>query len=420
MGKTLKPNLARYGFLAFPLAFLGMPLYIYLPKFYYNNYGTSLASLGVLLFFLRIFDSIIDPFLGFISDKYQLTQKRYLIIFGLGLIFFFNCFFHLPNFISPDKSLIWFGFCTIFVYLFFSLIFINYYNLGARIADTEKYRLKLVSIREFLGFLGMIVASVTPAILSLYIDNEIRIFVVYGILFGILIIFALYLLPKSLKTSLGTDHTHNNFISNFRYIYNQAEMRWLIILFFINSIPIAITANLFNFYVDDFLHVKNLTALFLILYLVSAALSAFLSSILFKSSNKIYILFVMMLISIIGFSTSYFLNESNYYLFYFVCVIAGLGLGGESVILSSLAADVTNQHSKYGNIFFALWSSVTKITLAIGAGVFLPLISLNSSFLVNISQEYKISFCYTIIPLIIKVISIIILILKRNQIARGA
>jgi len=185
----------KYGFLSFPLSFLGIPLYMYVPKFYNDYYDISLAKIGFILFIFRILDAFIDPILGFISDKFHLTQKKYFILFGIGLIIFFNGFFHVPSSFSKDAILLWFGFCTIFVYLFFSLIFINYYNLGIRLANEESTRIKISSFREFLGFSGMIFACVTPSLFLRYLDGDLSSFIVYGIIFAMLLISAIFLLP---------------------------------------------------------------------------------------------------------------------------------------------------------------------------------------------------------------------------------
>ncbi|MEI6188447.1 MAG: MFS transporter, partial [Alphaproteobacteria bacterium] len=266
--------LIKYGFFSLCLSFLGLPLYIHLPKFYHDNYGLSLATIGTSLFFLRIFDAIIDPILGILSEHFAFTQKKYLIIFGLSLALFYNAFFNLPEFQSEQFTLCWFIVCTIMVYLFFSLIFINYYNLGARLAKDASLIVKLSSFRELFGFLGMILASILPFILFKFLGSYSQAFVIYGMIFLILVVIALLLLPdlpKNYKLNL------NNFSNPFRslnYIYHHKSLRLLIILFFINSIPLAITSNLFTFYVDQVLLAKDLQAAYLVTYLLSGALCA--------------------------------------------------------------------------------------------------------------------------------------------------
>ena len=413
--------LFRYAIMAFPLSFLGIPLYINLPKFYHDYYSLSISTIGVILFASRILDAIIDPFFGLLSDKFHLSQKKYLIAFSVFLILFFNTFFYLGTNHTTTFALSWFAFCTLFVYLFFSLVFINYYNLGLQLVQTNSLRVKLSSFRESLGFLGMIVASITPSLLTLWFGDELNAFRVYGLIFsGFIILGLIFLPPLPLKhQSISKQELYDSAVNNLTYIYRNQSMRWLIILFFINSLPIAITSNLFSFYIDESLAAKSSMALFLISYLLSSAFSALMCSLFFKSANKINVLIMMMIISASGFSITYFLNPSNSYIFYLVCIVSGLGLGGEIVMLTSIAATIMNDHLDYGNTFFSLWSTCTKITLAIAAGVFLPLMSINSNFLTEVTLANKIAFFYSIIPLLIKCISIGILLLIKPKLSGG-
>jgi glycoside/pentoside/hexuronide:cation symporter, GPH family len=47
----------------------GLPIYMYAPKFFADTYGVSLATLGAVLFGLRLFDVVQDPFLGWVSER---------------------------------------------------------------------------------------------------------------------------------------------------------------------------------------------------------------------------------------------------------------------------------------------------------------------------------------------------------------
>ncbi len=407
---------------AFPLAFLGLPLYIHLPKFYHDYFGISLSSIGIILFASRMFDAFLDPLLGIASDKFGLTRKKFFIIFSIGLVIFFNGYFYVPKVESETITLCWFAICTFFVYIFFSLLYINFYSLGLGLAHSNSLRIKISSFREFFSFLGMITAAVLPSIFIMFLNSEITAFMLYGICFGVFVFVALFFLPTFSinKKPVLENHTVKNYIDNLKYVFKNKSMTSLIVLFFINSLPVGITSNLFSFYVDETLKAKPSTSFFLILYLLCASISAVLFSVFFKNVNKLYALFGMMSISAIGFSFTYFLNAENSYFFYGICVLSGIGLGGEVVILPALAAEALEDHSAFANTFFGLWASCTKISLAVAAGIFLPLVSNSEKYLHTIPLGFKISFFYAIIPLIIKCISIAIVFSIRSKILKGA
>ena len=61
---------------AFALAVVGIPVYVYIPKFYTDVVGINIAVLGTLLFSVRIFDALTDPAIGYISDRGQTRFGR--------------------------------------------------------------------------------------------------------------------------------------------------------------------------------------------------------------------------------------------------------------------------------------------------------------------------------------------------------
>ena len=59
----------RYGGLGFALAFVALPLYVSLPAHYAAQYGVPLAALGALLLGARLFDALVDPWIGRFCDR---------------------------------------------------------------------------------------------------------------------------------------------------------------------------------------------------------------------------------------------------------------------------------------------------------------------------------------------------------------
>ena len=55
------------------LSAAGLPIYLHAPKFYVDNYGVSLATLGGVLAALRLIDVVQDPALGWLAG----VTRRY-------------------------------------------------------------------------------------------------------------------------------------------------------------------------------------------------------------------------------------------------------------------------------------------------------------------------------------------------------
>ena len=401
-------TLLSYSVFGFPLAFSGLPLYIYLPKFTHDHFGISLALIGLILLLSRLLDAFISPLLGILSDRFGLTHKKFFILFGGGLVVFFNSYFYLPTSASEFVILSWFCLATILIYCFFSLLYVNFYSLGVSLGSDDFFQTKLSSFRESFGFLGMIVASVFPAILIHFLHDEVSAFKIFGLCFAGVMVIALWVLPQSSKARQKPTQLIRValFVDSLKQIFKNHSMRQLIIVFFINSLPVAISANLFSFYVEQSLMAKDSSPIFLLCCLFSSAISAVLCSIFLKNANKVYALLWMMGISVISFACTYFITQENNEMFFLVCILSGFGIGGEVVILPIIAARVLEKHQHISSAFFGVWTSCTKISLAVAAGIFLPLLSNGDQYFSDVPLNSKIAFFYTIIPLFIKCISI--------------
>jgi GPH family glycoside/pentoside/hexuronide:cation symporter len=180
-----------------------------------------------------------------------------------------------------------------------------------------------------------------------------------------------------------------------------------LILFFLNSIPVAITSNLLIFYIDIVLKSKQALGSFLIAYFLFAAIGSIIFGFLSKFIERFRILLYSMILASVAFFFTIFIDSQNRDYFYLISIISGFALGLEMPIITSIASDIIKNNFKYSNSFFGIWTSISKISLAFAAGIFLPIISNIDNIFPTISVEFKIITLYAIIPLLIKFIVII-------------
>jgi GPH family glycoside/pentoside/hexuronide:cation symporter len=117
---------------AFALAIVGIPVYVYIPKFYTDVVGVNIAILGYLLLAVRLFDAITDPAIGFLSDRTQTRfgrRRPYIaggaILLSLSMYFLFN-----PPEASPLFETVWFGITVFCLFLFWTAVVVPYESLG--------------------------------------------------------------------------------------------------------------------------------------------------------------------------------------------------------------------------------------------------------------------------------------------------
>ena len=58
------------------MAAMGMPIAVYLPRFYTEGMGLSLVTVGLIFTIARIWDVVTDPIMGMVIDRYDTRWGR--------------------------------------------------------------------------------------------------------------------------------------------------------------------------------------------------------------------------------------------------------------------------------------------------------------------------------------------------------
>ncbi len=386
-----------YSFLAFSLSCLGIPLYIHLAAFYFNNFEISLSLIGLTIFICRIFDCIFDPFAGFISDR--LIAKRVgrtFIISVASLPLLINFYFLFNPFYQGEKQLIyWLGGNLLLLYFSLSFVVVNY---EAMVSDFKEKQSEFIAAREFMQILGILIISVLPSIISKKYQISYDKSLSYLWIF-ILPFFALgvFLLQKNFQS------IENKASNAFKFSVNLKEFKNLFFVYLLNSIAVSIPAVAIRFYVDEHLKVPNLNGYFLGLYFFTAAISVFIWAKIIDKIGAKKSWQSAILLSVAIFIFAIFITEKTYYLFYAICLLSGFAVGCDltapQLILLAKIKDEKNKTS-----YFAIFSLITKISLAIATVLVLNLISKN-----GVINYGAIPYAYALLPCFIKILTVVFL-----------
>ena len=148
-------------------------------------------------------------------------------------------------------------------------------------------------------------------------------------------------------------------------------------VFLFNGIAASIPATLVLFFINDLIVAPKLAAAFLIVYFAAGAAGMPLWVLLSARIGKARAWLVGMLVSIVAFIGAFSLGAGDVTAFMIICVLSGLALGADLALPPSMLADVIDEDEKRGlgrneGAYFGLWNLVTKMNLALAAGIALP------------------------------------------------
>ena len=381
-----------YGGLGLPLAFVALPLYVVLPNHYATTFGIPLATLGTLLLAARLLDAVADPWIGHRVDRWFTTGLRRLALAGVGaaavLALGFRGLFFPP--VTGQAALLWWcGGVLAVTYLAYSVLSVIHQAWGARLGGDEAQRARIVSWREALALLGVLVASVLPSAAGLDASTA-----VFAGLLAVALVAAVWaprpgpsVHPDGLQDTLQApalgpspaaaeaSHPTGSFASS---PWRTPGFRRLLAVFLLNGIASAVPATLVLFFIRDRLQAPAFEPLFLASYFAAGALSMPLWVRLVQRLGLARTWQVGMLLAVAAFAWAALLGAGDVAAFTAVCIASGIALGADLALPGALLAGVI-QHAGHGGRlegrYFGWWNFATKLNLALAAGIALPLLA---------------------------------------------
>jgi glycoside/pentoside/hexuronide:cation symporter, GPH family len=361
-------ELARYGLLGLPLAFVALPLYVLLPNHYARNFGVPLAALGGVLLLTRFVDALTDPWIGRWIDRLQERSRAAVLrLVGVGAIVLalgFAALF-MPPVRAQHALLGWAAAMLAITYLGYSTVTVAHQAWGARLGGDKVQRSRITGTREALALVGVLVAAAAPTLLGLQ---------GMAVLLASLLALAWFALASS-RSPTPTAVPQALPPSALLPLRNRA-FRSLLAVFVVNGVATAIPATLVLFFVQDRLQAPaKLQPAFLGVYFFCAALSVPGWLWLVRRVGLARSWLAGMALAIAGFVFALALRAGDHIAFLAICAASGAALGTDLALPSALLAGVIGEaghRGRHEGAYFGWWNLAAKLSLALAAGLSLP------------------------------------------------
>lgn len=391
------PMLLSYGLFGLPLAMVALPIYVYLPQFYSQRAGLSLAAIGAVLLAARIAAAFIDPLLGWWIARGQGAYARYIWLSLPLLLGGFVALFHPPA-LGAAASLAWFLGTLMLVYLGFGVASIAHQSWGAALTQAPRERARVTGVREACGLAGVVLAAAVTGAAG------------YGALslaFAIALALGGALLLGCALRPLAVAHSMPGW-REMATPFRQARFRALFSVLLVNGVASAIPATLFLFFADDHLRLGALSGMFLILYFGAAALSIPVWVALAARFGEARAWAGAMLMASAVFVWAFALAPGAAVGFGAICVLSGLALGADLALPPALLAGVIGQAGHAGAreaAYFGVWNWGVQMTLALAAGIALPLLAWRGYVPGTGADTGALAAAYALLPCALKLVA---------------
>lgn len=372
-------RLARYGGWAAPLAFAALPLYVHLPAHMVTQPGWSLAAIGTVLLAVRAADAALDPWLGRRIDRLGGGQGLRLLWIGLAgaalLGSGWSVLFLLRWPAGPQGAAL-LALALLLTSIGYSVAQIAHQAWGVALAGSDASRAgqaiegaqaRWVGAREAGALAGVIVASAVPAVAGWPLTVS---------LWWLLALLG----ALALGTLVGSQRPLTPAVASGVHAEASRAAAWPaawtrpLLVQLVNGIAAAVPATLVLLVVRDVLGggpALEATALLTYFGAATAAVPLAVRAVARWGAHASWA--CGMLLAALGFLPFVLMPTTPVFLA--VCALTGAALtletlAGQTVWISRLEAAGPGQRARG----FGWWALVNKSTLALAAGLALPLV----------------------------------------------
>jgi Na+/melibiose symporter-like transporter len=375
-------TLWTYGALGFPLALLGYPLAVWLPRAYSTDIGVDLALIGFIITLAAVFDAVTDPAIGFASDRWRGRWGRRKAWLGAGIPLLTLTTWMLLN-PAAMATASYLGLWYILLRVGSTLVLVPYGAWGAELSPDYHQRTVINSARQRWVLLGLIVATLVPATAEIILGDATTALLVlesYGWLILLLLpLIGIGLLLRVPEPAALPGEGSTPFLRSLALMWRNGLFRRVVIVELVITGGEQFRNTLSLFFMQDAIGMTRPGMLYAV-YFVSGLVAMPLWDQLARRFGKHRSLAAaMVLVSVVSLGI-FTLDHGEVAAFQILFVVKGACFGAFAYLPLAMMADVVDidtlrSRDQRTGSYFAVHGFMTKCAASFG-GLSLPLLAM--------------------------------------------
>ncbi|MFT4632363.1 MAG: GPH family glycoside/pentoside/hexuronide:cation symporter, partial [Crocinitomicaceae bacterium] len=369
------------------MAAMGMPIAVYLPRFYTEGMGLSLVTVGLIFTLARIWDVVTDPIMGMVIDRYDTRwgRRKHWIAISIPILLVSVWMVFMPN--KENVTGLYLMFWLVALYVGYTMLTIAHQSWGAELSQSYDDRSRLFGYREIFVIGGMTCVLALPAGLELTgINDQASMVASMGwfclILFPIFIFPTLMMVPDSHskpQTSIEWKVTFQLFMEN--------KLLWrLLAADLASGFGVGVSGALYIFIAASYFALPEHASIALLFYFLASFLAMPLWLKLAYHKGKDTALKIALLYGVaLNLLLIPLAEEGSVVVLWGFTIGYGVAFGAAPALLRSMMADLTDEDelrsgTKRSGLFFALLTTTNKLGAALAVGASFALLEVMFGF----------------------------------------
>lgn len=363
---------------AAPIAGLGLPLVVHLPPFYAEDMELGLTVVGTVFMLTRLYDVVVDPVLGVLSDRMRTRwgRRRPWLVLSVPILVLsvYKVFMPAPP-ASATYLLLW----LLILYAGWSLLTIAHLSWGAELSDDYHERSRVQGLREMFLIAGMITVLTLPAVIEQSGGSgPARVAAMGWFIIGLLpltIAWAVLRVPER-PTPVPA---HVSWRRAAAIIADNRPLRRLLFMDLVGGLAGGIVAALFIFITTDELGLGRSASLLLLCYFVSGCLFVPLMVRVSYRFGKHRTLAASATFNALALPLVFVIPHGSLLAAVAVFILWGVNMGVGPFLFRSIMADVADHDriesgAQRTGLYFSLLTMTNKLGYALAIGIVYPLL----------------------------------------------